>query len=432
MSSCLYETKKQSALSGIDNQVIIADRWNILGRIGKGSFGEVFEAKEEKTKKKYAIKREPCRMKKPQVRHEYELYQLFRDIPGIPKCYWNGHFEEFDCIAMDLLGPSLGELKEATLTMSIPFVVEIGCQMISLMEAIHNQGYVYRDIKPSNFLFSADFILPEPKALEVQEGIECQYPSCEEVFGAWAQKPQLFLIDFGLAKRWQDPENGQHLIEVRKAHKKKAGTARYASLNVHRNQMHTRRDDMESIGYLLLDLIVGGLPWAGIQAQRSQMGWDRIKKIKEDIFLEDFYAGLPQGFLKYMEHTRHLKFAQKPDYSLFRSFLTGSLPQGPYAELIPSPLASQTEKKEGLQKIASSHQAASSLSAPALTSQKQQNRVGWYAHKYEQEPWIPVVDWTNTTPDQSTTQNEVGWEKQDKAWSAMESTWASTVVKPWE
>ncbi|CAO3696908.1 unnamed protein product [Rhizopus stolonifer] len=460
--------EKGSSFDSNRTDVIIAENWSVSGRIGEGSFGEVFEVEDIHTKRKYAIKRETLRMRRPQIKHEKEIYSILQGGSGIPQCYWHGQHEEFDCIVIDLLGPNLNQLREVTRKIPIEAVVDFGCQMVSLMEHIHKHGFVYRDIKPDNFLFSSHCILSEPEAIETldEHGIPLvryRYPSCEEVFRQWnSPRPQLFLVDFGLTTRWKDPETNKPFPEIRKLHKNKAGTARYASLNVHRGKPHSRRDDLESIGYLLLDLIFGSLPWTGIQARSSRAGWDRMKQIKEDTFLEDLYAGLPQGLLKYMEYTRRLRFAEEPDYESLRQFLSGSV-QGPYSDLVKSPFGGHMEKK-WVQKIdvdstfldlsrTTYHQqindtlsqnnrdttqemGESSFQKLVTRTRNEQKRVGWDSHKHDNKPWFPVTDWT--VPDEKTTQNDsqVVWgeNSQSVTWGdkPVENSWASTVPKPWE
>jgi casein kinase 1 len=70
---------------------------------------------------------------------------------------------------------------------------------------------------------------------------------------------KLFLIDFGLAKRWRNKRTGHHIIF--RDGKKLTGTARYASVNTHLGIEQSRRDDMEAISYTLIYLIKGKLPW---------------------------------------------------------------------------------------------------------------------------------------------------------------------------
>lgn len=314
-------------------------------------------------------------MHHPQIKHESIIYDelaggrkcinnkpnvtectesnFFSLIAGMPQCHWHGQHEGFDCIVIDLLGPNLNQLRETTKTFSLEVVADFGCQMVTILEHIHKRGLVYRDVKPDNFLFNASCHLPEPEMVEVADDhgmphIKYIHPTCEELFRKWSPNgttPKLYIVDFGLTTWWRNPQTDKPYPETKRNIKNKTGTARYASLNVHRGKSHARRDDIESMGYLLLDLIFGTLPWTGIQARNSRAGWNRMRQIKEDTFMSDLCAGLPQGFLEFIEYARKLKFSEEPNYELLRQFLSGSIHGGKFSKIVRSPFGGHTERK---------------------------------------------------------------------------------------
>ena len=110
--------------------------------------------------------------------------------------------------------------------------------MFEIMEFIHNLGFLHRDIKPDNYCM-----------------------------GIGKNKDKLYLIDFGLSKRWRNRRNGKHIIF--RENKKLTGTARYASVNTHLGLEQSRRDDMEAISYTLIYLIKGKLPWQGLKNDKA-------------------------------------------------------------------------------------------------------------------------------------------------------------------
>lgn len=332
----------RTALSAGSNEVLVGEQWLVLGRIGEGSFGEVFEARDIDTNRAYAVKREPKGMRHPQLKHESIMYDALVGGPGIPACHWYGEHEDFNCIVIDLLGPSLKMLRQAVSDISLDIALNVACQLINTMEHIHKRGIIYRDVKPDNFLFPANFHLPDPDCYETQTDngfmvYETAHPSCKALFEE--QDPsalKLHAIDFGLASWWRNPSTNKPYPEGKRKIRNKTGTARYASLNVHRGREHARRDDMESVGYLLIDLALGSLPWTGIQARNSRLGWDKMREAKSNIILQDLCAGLPKAYLRYIEYTRALKFEDEPDYAYLRTLFQGATDAGPYSEIVVS------------------------------------------------------------------------------------------------
>ena len=149
--------------------------------------------------------------------------------------------------------------------------------------------------------------------------------------------PQIFVIDFGLATSFR--EDGRHIKNARRGGrgKHKTGTARYASVNVHNGSEHTRRDDLESLAYILIELLRGyvpdigtsplyvskfshsltsprSLPWIGMRAITAAQGRRKIGESKTDILTADLTAGMPEEFATFLEYARELSFAEEPDY----------------------------------------------------------------------------------------------------------------------
>ncbi|KAI7908299.1 kinase-like domain-containing protein, partial [Cokeromyces recurvatus] len=288
--------------------VIIEGKWLVLSKIGQGSFGEVFKVQDIHTNRFYAIKRESSETHYPQLYHESTIYNILKNGPCIPKYHWYGQYDGYECIVLELLGSSLKKFQQIVKDIPLDIVIELGCQLISCLEYIHSKGLVYRDIKPENFLFSKSCVL-ETHATNS--------------------------LDFGLTTWWQNPKTKKPFPDSKKPIKFKTGTARYASLNVHHGHTHTRRDDMESLGYVLLDLLLGGnLPWSGVTARTSKAGWDRLMSIKEDISLEDLCHGLPHGIMNFIDYTRRLQFSEQPDYIHLQELLRACTQPGPFSKSV--------------------------------------------------------------------------------------------------
>jgi len=141
----------------------------------------------------------------------------------------------------------------------------------------------------------------------------------------------VYIIDFGLAKRYRDPVHNNHIPY--KEHKSLTGTARYASLNTHLGCEQSRRDDIESLGYVLVYFIKGHLPWQGLRAVTKKQKYDKIKEKKLGTPPEVLCsaknseeAHFMHAFVNYLKICRSLKFEDRPDYThlrcLFKNIFT--------------------------------------------------------------------------------------------------------------
>lgn len=169
-----------------------------------------------------------------------------------------------------------------------------GIQALERLDHIQSLDFIHRDIKPDNFLIGN-----KNAAL-------------------------VYLIDFGLAKRFRNPKTGQHIPW--KEGKNLTGTARYASLNTHLGYEQSRRDDLEGLAYVILYFLKGKLPWQGLEAKTKKEKYDKIKAKKRDTPIEDLCAKLPKEFVKYLNYCRSLNFEDKPCISdlkrLFKKLIT--------------------------------------------------------------------------------------------------------------
>ncbi|CAG8708325.1 4678_t:CDS:2, partial [Ambispora leptoticha] len=158
---------------------------------------------------------------------------------------------------------------------------------ISRIEYIHSKNFIHRDIKPDNFLM-----------------------------GIGKRGNQVNVIDFGLAKKYRDPKT--HLHIPYRENKNLTGTARYASINTHLGVEQSRRDDLESLGYVMMYFCRGSLPWQGLKAATKKQKYDRIMEKKMTTPTELLCRGFPNEFAIYLNYTRSLRFDDKPDYSYLR------------------------------------------------------------------------------------------------------------------
>lgn len=127
---------------------------------------------------------------------------------------------------------------------------------------------------------------------------------------------QVFIIDFGLAKKYRDPRTHTHIPY--RENKNLTGTARYASINTHLGIEQSRRDDLESLGYVLMYFNRGSLPWQGLKAQTKKQKYERISEKKLSTPIEVLCKGFPSEFATYLNFCRSLRFDDKPDYTYLR------------------------------------------------------------------------------------------------------------------
>jgi casein kinase 1 alpha len=240
------------------------------------------------TGEEVALKLESIRTRHPKLLYESKLYKILHGGVGIPHFRWYGQEQEFNVLVMDLLGPSLEDLFNfCSRRFTIKTVLMLADQMIGRIEYVHCKSFIHRDIKPNNFLMGV--------------GRHCK---------------KLFLIDFGLAKTFRDSHTKQHILY--RGDKNLVGTARYASINTHLGIEQSRRDDMESLGYVLMYFNRGNLPWQGFKAVTKKQKYDKISEKKMSTPVEVLCKGFPAEFAMYLNYCRGLRFEDDPDYKYLR------------------------------------------------------------------------------------------------------------------
>lgn len=267
--------------------------YKLVRRLGAGAFGETFQGVNLKNNQEVAIKFEKIDAKLPQLNFEAKLYQyLLTDATatdkGIPRVHYNATEGDHNVMVMDLLGPSLEDLfTNCSRKFTLKTVLMLGIQMIERIEFIHSKAILHRDIKPDNFLI-----------------------------GHGDKKTKVFIIDFGLSKKFIN-KDGAH-IPLREG-KSMTGTARYASINTHNGIEQSRRDDLESLGYVMMYLLRGSLPWQNTKASSQREKYEKIKEIKISTTVDNLCKGFPNEFVTYLYYCRNLKFDEKPDYRFLRN-----------------------------------------------------------------------------------------------------------------
>jgi serine/threonine protein kinase len=251
---------------------LINNKYKLIEKIGEGSFGSIYKGENIRTNEYVAIKIEPIKNNYKLLKNESKIYQYLINTVGIPNVKWFGKDENNYYMVLNLLGESLQSVKDKKEYFSLKLVLQIGFQIVSLLKSIHDKGLVHRDIKPDNFLV-----------------------------GNNKQNKQIYIIDFGFCKTYMD--NDKH-IEVRKTNSL-IGSLTYASINGHNLIELSRRDDLESLGYMLLYFFKGDLEWQKIEDTNI------IKNMKENILNDKC---VPEILKYYLRHVRGLAFEQIPNY----------------------------------------------------------------------------------------------------------------------
>mmetsp|Transcript_13282 Transcript_13282/g.53001 ORF Transcript_13282/g.53001 Transcript_13282/m.53001 type:complete len:265 (+) Transcript_13282:133-927(+) len=243
------------------------NRYEIIrtAHLGSGHFGDVYMGQHYTSRKKVAVKLE--HRSGSIARREWEVMRAM-DGNGAPRVYYTGMHGRYYVMVMDLLGPTLQRLLESSRQLRFHQVMVIGTKCVELLRKLHAKGYVHGDVKPENFLCSPS------------EGSTISHPS-----------KGLYMIDLGLASKWRDSSRPNGHINYGQRVDHFSGTVRYASVNAHLGRWLSRRDDLESLGYMLLYLFKGSLPWQGYCGDDKNM---QVCETKGRLTIESMCRGAPE------------------------------------------------------------------------------------------------------------------------------------------
>lgn len=294
--SCIVLLLKMDSSSDKSNakqlEFIVGDpakaQYRLVRKIGSGSFGDIYLGINLTNGEEVAVKLEPVKSRHPQLLYESKLYKILQGGVGIPHVRWYGQVRDYNALVMELLGPSLEDLFNfCSRRFTMKTVLMLADQMIGRIEYVHSKNFIHRDIKPDNFIMGI--------------GRHCN---------------KLFVIDFGLAKKYRDTHSRQHIPY--REDKNLTGTARYASINAHLGIEQSRRDDMESLGYVLMYFNRGSLPWQNLKAATKKQKYEKISEKKMSTPVEVLCKGFPAEFSMYLNYCRGLRFDEAPDYMYLR------------------------------------------------------------------------------------------------------------------
>jgi serine/threonine protein kinase len=284
-----------SKLLGLNNKMalhVAQKRFKLEEKLGSGAFGEIYAGHELGTDTPVAIKLERVDARYPQLGYEARIYHSLQNNMngGIPHMHYFGTEGLYNVLVLDRLGKNMETLRDESPLehLSYKHVSMIADRTLALLERFHDNGFVHRDLKPDN-------ILTGPRG------------------------NGFYLIDFGLSKYIRDPVSGGHIPAQRGKHL--TGTPRYASIGNHRGYEQGRKDDVESLGYVLLYLLRGSLPWQHITTRYDEILREKQKTLRDGSLCKD----TPPAFRRFFRHVATLGFADRPDYTHLRKLFQASV-----------------------------------------------------------------------------------------------------------
>mmetsp|Transcript_10540 Transcript_10540/g.20263 ORF Transcript_10540/g.20263 Transcript_10540/m.20263 type:complete len:417 (-) Transcript_10540:22-1272(-) len=261
----------------------LLDRYTLDRKIAKGGFSSVWAVTDSQSKLKVAAKcvQDPMH----NSMREAEIYRDLSSEEGFAEYYDyciqdNCFFILLERLNRDLFYAYRSKREKFT----EEYIYGLGVQMFERIESLHKLGYVHRDLKPSQFMFKRSSHL-------------------------------LYLIDFNLARKY--PKTFAYISQHKGG---LVGNVTYASLSAHTIEQQTRRDDCESILYILLYFLKGSLPWQGLlEKGREQIGL--VASIKSKTPITELCRGLPVEFSILLNRARSMTFEETPDYPFFKATL---------------------------------------------------------------------------------------------------------------
>ena len=265
-------------------QKILFQKYRIIKLLSNDSNNLVYQGINIIDKSKVAIKLENKVAGKDNLTNEsYILLNLKGQ--GIPEIISFGHSGKYNVLIEELLGKSLQELYEQN-DNEIPLkdICMIAIQILERLQYIHSKYIIHRNINPSNFL------------------IGTKNPSL------------IYMIDFAYAKKYRSSRTGNH-IKFR-LNQKINGQISYISANAMRGGEQSRKDDLESFGYMIIYLLKGFLPWKEFENNKNK--FIKIYELKNKISSARLCRYLPDEIKILFEYTKKLSFEQEPNYEYLR------------------------------------------------------------------------------------------------------------------
>ena len=284
-------------MSNINNKLIF-NKYKTKRLIYSSNYSLVYEGINKKENELVVMKFE----KNNSIQHflESEAFLLFSlQGFGIPRFITFGKIKNYSVLVEELLGQQIYSLWKSINNKTekiIKYVSMLALQALDRLEYIHSKFIIHRDIKPHNFVIGRK----DPEII--------------------------YIIDFGFARKYRSSRTGKH-IKYNNI-KYTYGSLKFISINGNKGYEQSRRDDLESLGYMLIYLAKKYLPWekaANLTNVKLLKRYEEVLKIKNFISPKYLCKGLPEEFEFFIKYCKNLEFEQDPDYNYLRSLFTSIL-----------------------------------------------------------------------------------------------------------
>lgn len=244
-------------------------------KIGSGGFSDVYCCLDNPA---LAIK---TKVREHTLKNEIMAYNIFEkartDKIYVPK--YHG-CSGTDCIIIDRYPTDLRQVyKVINITKLNTIIIDV----ISSLDFIHSSGLLHCDIKQGNVLLDSD--------------------------------NRAVLVDFGLSRPYPTELSCT-------PHKKysRYGTITYMSRDIHDQVKPTRRSDIETLGWVIIELLGGKLPWkecvnVEIVGSQKHKAFDDINQFLSRCFLDNI---IPSSIVSYMNYLNQLKYIDPPNYEILK------------------------------------------------------------------------------------------------------------------
>lgn len=267
-------------------------KYTLLSKLGEGSFGIVYKGQNLRTNELVAIK--SVEKKSSSLKNEIRICNHLANIKGVYKLRWYGADTIHNYAVFDLLGQSLKQELLKKGKYDYISLKQLATQMVSVLEHIHKRGVLHRDIKLDNFMLGR------------------------------TEKKTIYLIDYGLSKSYiRNREHVKRSINTNNI----VGTIEYISPNVHEGMTPSRRDDLISLGYIFVHMLLGELPWKHMVNDKT------IIIYKQAITQQNTAYNLPTQIIEWLAIVNMLGYKTSPPYKKLQSILNTDISSQQLKEL---------------------------------------------------------------------------------------------------